>query len=83
MTTGGIEPATYRFVAQHLNHCAAAVPCLNYMNSLIFILSRSQHDALMLGGLPCTYPLVYNFRNTQNSSSFFCITMQYDIKAEN
>ena len=26
MTPSGIEPATYRFVAQHLNHCATAVP---------------------------------------------------------
>ena len=25
-TPGGIEPATFRFVAQHLNHCATAVP---------------------------------------------------------
>ena len=24
-TPGGIEPATFRFVAQHLNHCATAV----------------------------------------------------------
>ena len=23
MTSAGIEPATFRFVAQHLNHCAA------------------------------------------------------------
>jgi len=27
LTPAGIEPATYRFVAQHLNHCATAVPC--------------------------------------------------------
>jgi len=27
MTPAGIEPATFRFVAQHLNHCATAVPC--------------------------------------------------------
>jgi len=25
MTAVGIEPATFRFVAQHLNHCAIAV----------------------------------------------------------
>ena len=26
MTTSGTEPATFRFVTQHLNHCATAVP---------------------------------------------------------
>jgi len=26
LTPAGIEPATFRFVAQHLNHCAT--PCL-------------------------------------------------------
>ena len=26
MTQAGIEPVTFRFVAQHLNHCATAVP---------------------------------------------------------
>jgi len=26
MTPAGIEPATIRFVAQHLNHCATTVP---------------------------------------------------------
>ena len=26
--TAGIEPATFRFVAQHLNHCATAVPLI-------------------------------------------------------
>jgi len=26
MTPSGIEPTTFRFVAQHLNHCATAVP---------------------------------------------------------
>ena len=29
MTPSGIEPATFRFVAQHLNHCASAVTQLN------------------------------------------------------
>ena len=31
MTTGGIEPATFRFVAQHLSHCAIAVPVQTQM----------------------------------------------------
>jgi len=26
MTPAEIEPATFRFIAQHLNHCATAVP---------------------------------------------------------
>jgi len=26
LTLAGIEPATFRFVAQHLKHCATAVP---------------------------------------------------------
>ena len=26
MTPSGFEPATFRFVVQHLNHCATAVP---------------------------------------------------------
>ena len=26
LTQPGIEPATFRFVAQHLNHCATAAP---------------------------------------------------------
>ena len=47
LTPTGIEPATFRFVAQHRNHCATAVPLLlrifikytvqiNNVNSLLF-----------------------------------------------
>ena len=33
MTPAGIEPATFRFVAQHLNHRATAVPNNNNNNN--------------------------------------------------
>jgi hypothetical protein len=39
MTPFGIEPATFRFVAQRLNHCATAVPNLKEAkkkNEIIF-----------------------------------------------
>ena len=35
MAAAGIEPAIFRFVAQHLNHCATAVPI--YIYSIIYI----------------------------------------------
>ena len=34
VTPAGIEPATFRFVAHHLNHCATAVPTKNKINNL-------------------------------------------------
>jgi len=34
LTPAGIEPATIRFVAQHLNHCATAVPTEAYCYKL-------------------------------------------------
>ena len=33
MTPAGIEPATLRFVAQHLNHCATAL----YVGAFIYL----------------------------------------------
>ena len=35
MTPPGIEPATFRFVAQHLNHCATAVPEIEGIDRLL------------------------------------------------
>jgi len=33
LTPAGIEPATFRFVVQHLNHCGTAVPNNNNNNN--------------------------------------------------
>ena len=37
MTPAGIEPATFRFLAQQLNHCATAVPYI-YIYTLTYLL---------------------------------------------
>jgi len=40
LIAAGIEPATFRFVAQHLNHCATAVP--SETSSSQYFLSQSR-----------------------------------------
>ena len=37
LTPAGIEPATFRFVTQHLNHCATAV------SSFVWILGKEMY----------------------------------------
>ena len=37
LTSAGIEPATSRFVAQHLNHCATAVPTTIIVLTRLFV----------------------------------------------
>jgi len=46
LTPAGVEPANFRFVAQHLNHCATAVPMVyNSTVSNIVILCLSVNIA--------------------------------------
>ena len=42
MTSSRIEPATFRFVAQRLNHCATVVPAVGLMGENI------QHNSNLL-----------------------------------
>ena len=52
MTPAGIEPATFRFVAQHLNHCATAVCCTKkHWLSLYPFQLCLVHGLLMSGNL--------------------------------
>ena len=46
MTPAGIEPATFRFVAQHLNHCATAVPPKNLEDLRLYRDCHEQHIPL-------------------------------------
>jgi hypothetical protein len=39
MTPSGIETATFRFVAQHLNYCAIAVPMTIHVTGFIWFLT--------------------------------------------
>ena len=40
LTPAGIEPATFRFVAQHLNHCATTVPII----IIIIVIIKKLHQ---------------------------------------
>ena len=46
LTPAGIEPATFRFVAQHLNHCATAQPPVQ----VIILVQQLQFLALLMMG---------------------------------
>ena len=46
-TQAGIEPATFRFVAQHLNHCATAVPYIYIYMCVYFYLKCIVYDKLL------------------------------------
>jgi len=51
MTPAGIEPATFRFVARHLNHCATAVPSQNKIN---YTISSPPEQHSTSGGETCS-----------------------------
>jgi hypothetical protein len=54
MTPPGIEPATFRFVAQYLNHCATGVELCMYCIQLHNTENTSQCGDVLLGVLTFT-----------------------------
>ena len=56
MTPAGIEPATFRFVAKHFNHCATASPLYVKLVTNVRCMGtqRSQHK-LSLYGVPAIF----------------------------
>jgi len=71
----GIETATFRFVAQHLNHCATVVPTQlehPYWNNMAHVFPQSQSTSLLLSyelllEFPCfRYLLCVSYRSKAN-----------------
>ena len=51
LTPAGVEPATFQFVAQHINHCATAVPltlCKGSKRREVTVFSRIYEQYLNL-----------------------------------
>ena len=65
MTPAGIEPATFRFVAQHLNHCASAVS-----SPMLYQVSKYPNAALTVlqPGPPLCQPCSLSGRRSSNGS---------------
>jgi len=78
MTPAGIEPVTFRFVTQHLNHCATAVHHKIYIIShfpvqvnLCFIRSVN-FRMISFGGLGVAcWPLVPKFAGSNPAEVYF------------
>jgi len=52
LTPAGIEPATFRIVAQHLNHCATAVPKCSMCRDEIFNPAVAKPAVITRNGAP-------------------------------
>ena len=53
MRPAGIEPATLRFVAQHLNHCATTIPELQGEQHIL--MSRHRKEMVLRYLNECSY----------------------------
>ena len=85
LTPAGVEPATFRFVAQHLNHCATVVPfrtsrSLNLQAELVTVkgkakalccITENTRILTMRGDFvfQCTYGTVYVVRGCKERMS--------------
>jgi len=69
MTPSGIKPATFRFVTQHLNHCATAVPPHIYIYIYIYI--SIKHNT--------TFTTVYKRKILRAIQNVFCLTFLNNI----
>ena len=78
MTSSGIEPATFRFVAQRLNHCATAAPRINYIPikmflqyTFIYCSSACQCIALAFSSFDISYACFLSYLYKYSSYYYF------------
>jgi len=65
VTTSGIEPATFCFLAQHLNHCATAVPKILYVSDIIRVTFFGLCDCTIFGVVFKLNGYVYVFADVE------------------
>ena len=75
LTPAGIEPATFRFVVQHLNHCATAVPPLTHNLSNIEAEEIMKYENLALQ--------IKNIRKLDIVSVYTLVTSVGEVVTEN
>ena len=72
VTSSGIEPATFRFVAQNLNHCATTVPIYIY----VYIYTHTQthiHMYIYIHTHTHTQTYIYIYNNVECEQFFFVL----------
>jgi len=74
MTPAGIEPATFRFVAQHLNHCTSVVPHYITMHGA----KKKTNKQTMVMNL--WVPDEWNFWSGRTTNSFSIMNLFHEIR---
>ena len=89
MAPSGIEPATFWFVAQRLNHCATAVPKIieNFFKYFVLIFVRCifrTADTMYYSHLriPLIWPSLGAFAKLQNASTSFVMSVCMSVRME-
>jgi len=72
LTVAGIEPASFRFVAQHLNHCATAVPYSHLEGMLINTVKM--HIWQNVTGMACGLFALLSANSTHTIPMTYCHT---------